>query len=125
MARHEHLAVRAPVDLRDARLQRVEQAPVPARLRSGWREGRTQRMFASILKIARSLDLLGELPALAAWQQSILSRPAHVKAEQDSWPKLLATRLLTCAMTRCKRSPLDEHGIFAPGSAPTGMSHYM
>jgi glutathione S-transferase len=40
-------------------------------------------MFASILKIARSLDLLTDLPALAAWQQSILARPAHLKAEQD------------------------------------------
>ena len=27
--------------------------------------------------------LLSDLPALAAWQASILSRPAHVKAEQD------------------------------------------
>ncbi len=40
-------------------------------------------MLASILKIARGLDLLGDLPALARWQQSILARPAHVKAEQD------------------------------------------
>lgn len=40
-------------------------------------------IVASVLKIARSLDLLGDLPALAAWQQSVLDRPAHVKAEQD------------------------------------------
>jgi glutathione S-transferase len=40
-------------------------------------------MLASILKIARALELLDELPALAAWQQSVLARPAHVKAEQD------------------------------------------
>ncbi|MDM0015454.1 glutathione S-transferase family protein [Variovorax sp. J22P168] len=40
-------------------------------------------MFASILKVARGLDLLGDLPALAAWQQEILARPAHVKAETD------------------------------------------
>jgi len=40
-------------------------------------------MFASILKIADGLDLLDELPALAAWQQSILARPAHTKAERD------------------------------------------
>lgn len=40
-------------------------------------------MLASILKIARNLDLLSDLPALAAWRGSILSRPAHVKAEQD------------------------------------------
>ena len=40
-------------------------------------------MSASILKIARSLQFLGELPQLAAWQQTILDRPAHVKAESD------------------------------------------
>jgi glutathione S-transferase len=40
-------------------------------------------MVASILKIARNLDLLSDLPALAQWQQSVLVRPAHVKAEQD------------------------------------------
>jgi glutathione S-transferase len=40
-------------------------------------------MVASVLKIARSLDLLRDVPALAAWQQSILARPAHVKAERD------------------------------------------
>lgn len=40
-------------------------------------------IIASVLKIARNLELLNELPALAAWQQSVLDRPAHVKAEQD------------------------------------------
>lgn len=40
-------------------------------------------IVASVLKIARGLDLLGDLPALAAWQESVLVRPAHVKAEQD------------------------------------------
>ncbi len=40
-------------------------------------------VLASILKIAARLDLLGELSAVAAWQESILARPAHVKAEQD------------------------------------------
>lgn len=45
-------------------------------------------MFASILKIAHRLDLLGELPALAAWQQSILARPAHAKAEQDQMAEI-------------------------------------
>lgn len=40
-------------------------------------------MLASILKVADRLALLDELPALAAWQQSILARPAHVRAEQD------------------------------------------
>lgn len=40
-------------------------------------------MIASVLKIARGLDLMGDLPALAAWQRSMLARPAHVKAEQD------------------------------------------
>lgn len=40
-------------------------------------------MLASILKIADRLALLGELPALATWQRSILARPAHVRAEQD------------------------------------------
>jgi glutathione S-transferase len=40
-------------------------------------------MLASILKIADRLALLDELPALAAWQRSILARPAHVQAEQD------------------------------------------
>ncbi len=40
-------------------------------------------MLASILKIADRLALLDELPALGAWQRSILARPAHVRAEQD------------------------------------------
>lgn len=40
-------------------------------------------MLASILKIADRLALLEELPALAAWQRTILARPAHVRAEQD------------------------------------------
>ncbi len=40
-------------------------------------------MLASILKVAERLALLEELPALAAWQRTILARPAHVKAEQD------------------------------------------
>lgn len=40
-------------------------------------------MFASILKVADGLHLLDELPALAAWQRSILARPAHVMAERD------------------------------------------
>jgi len=40
-------------------------------------------MLASILKIADRLALLDELPALAAWQRTILARPAHVRAEQD------------------------------------------
>jgi len=40
-------------------------------------------MLASILKIADRLALLDELPALAAWQHTILARPAHVRAEQD------------------------------------------
>jgi len=40
-------------------------------------------MVASILKIARNLGLLSDLPALAEWQQSVLVRPAHVRAEQD------------------------------------------
>ncbi|MGC4244246.1 MAG: glutathione S-transferase family protein [Herbaspirillum sp.] len=45
-------------------------------------------MFASILKIADRLNLLDELPALAAWQRSILTRPAHVKAEQDQMAEI-------------------------------------
>lgn len=40
-------------------------------------------MFASILKMADKLDLLRELPALAAWQKSMLARPAYEKAERD------------------------------------------
>jgi len=40
-------------------------------------------LLASILKIADRLALLDELPALAAWQRTILARPAHVRAEQD------------------------------------------
>lgn len=40
-------------------------------------------MLASILKIARNLQLLEELPALAAWQQTILARPGHARAEAD------------------------------------------
>lgn len=40
-------------------------------------------MFASILKIAARLDLLGDLPELAAWQESILARRAHEEAEQE------------------------------------------
>jgi len=40
-------------------------------------------MLASILKIADRLALLDELPDLAAWQRTILARPAHVRAEQD------------------------------------------
>jgi len=40
-------------------------------------------MLASILKVADRLALLDELPALAAWQRTILARPAHVRAEQD------------------------------------------
>lgn len=45
-------------------------------------------MFASILKIADRLDLLVELPALAAWKMSILARPAHAKAEQDQMAEI-------------------------------------
>ncbi len=45
-------------------------------------------MFASILKIADRLGLLDELPALAAWQRSILARPAHAKAEQDQMAEI-------------------------------------
>lgn len=37
-------------------------------------------MIASILKSARRL---ATLPALAAWQDTMLARPAHVKAEAD------------------------------------------
>lgn len=40
-------------------------------------------MFGSILKIAQRLNLLDDLPALAAWQQTMLARPAHVQAERD------------------------------------------
>ena len=40
-------------------------------------------MIASILKIARGLELLAHVPNLAAWQEAILARPAHVAAEQD------------------------------------------
>ena len=45
-------------------------------------------MLSSILKIADRLDLLGELPALAAWQRSILRRPGHQKAEQDQMAEI-------------------------------------
>ncbi len=45
-------------------------------------------MFASILKIAARLELLDELPALAAWQKTILARPAHAKAEQDQMAEI-------------------------------------
>ncbi|KQP22844.1 glutathione S-transferase family protein [Pseudorhodoferax sp. Leaf267] len=45
-------------------------------------------MVASILKIAHRLELLNDLPALAAWQQAILARPAHVKAEQDQMAEI-------------------------------------
>lgn len=40
-------------------------------------------MLASILKIARGLKLLDEVPQLAAWQESVLARPAHLAAERD------------------------------------------
>lgn len=49
-------------------------------------------MIASILKIADKLGLLGDLPALAAWQRSILSRPAHVRAEQDQIAEIASHR---------------------------------
>ncbi|MES2529541.1 MAG: glutathione S-transferase family protein [Pseudomonadota bacterium] len=45
-------------------------------------------MFASILKIAARLELLAELPKLAAWQQSILARRAHAEAEQDQMAEI-------------------------------------
>lgn len=45
-------------------------------------------MIASILKIAAGLELLDELPALAAWQRSILARPAHLKAERDQMAEI-------------------------------------
>ncbi len=45
-------------------------------------------MLGSILKIAHRLDLLGDLPALAAWHQSVLARPAHVKAEQEQMQEI-------------------------------------
>jgi glutathione S-transferase len=40
-------------------------------------------IIASILKIARGLELLTDVPKLAAWQETILARPAHVAAERD------------------------------------------
>jgi glutathione S-transferase len=77
-------AARRPVvvALAEQRLAALEQA------RDGrdWFVGDTfsvaDLMCASILKIARGLGLLDGLPALAAWQQSMLARPAHVRAER-------------------------------------------
>lgn len=40
-------------------------------------------MIASVLKIANSLDLLGEFPALAAYQERCFDRPAYRKAIAD------------------------------------------
>lgn len=45
-------------------------------------------LFASILKVAQRLGLLDGLPALAAWQQSMLARPAHVQAERDQMAEI-------------------------------------
>lgn len=40
-------------------------------------------VMASMLKIARRLDLLDDFPALVAYQDRHLARPAHVQAEAD------------------------------------------
>lgn len=40
-------------------------------------------MMASVLKIARRLDLLGDVPVLAAYQERCLDRPAYRKAVAD------------------------------------------
>ncbi len=45
-------------------------------------------MLASILKTAARLEMLNELPELAAWHRRILTRPAHVKAEQDQMAEI-------------------------------------
>lgn len=78
-------ATRRPVVVAQAkeRLAQLEQARGGREWFVGDAFSVADLMVASILKIARNLDLLSDLPALAAWQQSVLARPAHVKAEQD------------------------------------------
>ena len=78
-------AVRRPVVVAQAkeRLAMLEQARDGRDWFVGGAFSVADLIVALILKIARSLDLLSDLPALAAWQQCILARPAHVKAEQE------------------------------------------
>ena len=45
-------------------------------------------LMSSVLEIAVRLDLLGELPKLAAWQRKVYDRPAHRKAEADQRAQL-------------------------------------
>lgn len=47
-------------------------------------------MMASVLKIAASLDLLGEFPALTAYHGRCLDRPAYRKAVEDQCATIAA-----------------------------------
>lgn len=47
-------------------------------------------MMASVLKIARGLDLLGPYPALLAYQDRCLDRPAYRKAVEDQCATIAA-----------------------------------
>ena len=48
--------------------------------------------MSSVLEIARRLELLGDFPALAAWEKTIYDRPAHRKAEADQLAVIRAHR---------------------------------
>ncbi|MUI10955.1 glutathione S-transferase family protein [Massilia dura] len=51
-------------------------------------------LMASVLELAVRFDLLGDHPALVAWQRAVYERPAHRKARED---QLAEMRAHTCA----------------------------
>ena len=47
-------------------------------------------LMASVLELAVRFDLLGDHPALAAWQRAVYGRPAHRKAQEDQLAEMRA-----------------------------------